>query len=82
MVHGERDRVRERDAKSYKIRPKLELAYGGKIMNAWAAFAMMALAAATGVALAIWLPNDCRVNRIFIGGAMLVAGCPQPGGHR
>ena len=51
-------------------------------MSAWTAFAMMALAAAAGVALTAWLPNDCRANRIVIGGAMLVAGCPQPGGYR
>ena len=58
------------------------MAYGGEYMSAWTAFAMMALAAAAGVALTAWLPNDCRANRIVIGGAMLVAGCPQPGGHR
>ena len=51
-------------------------------MSAWTAFAMMMLAAAAGVALAAWLPHDCRANRIDLGGAMLVAGCPAPGGHR
>ena len=51
-------------------------------MRMWAYITLMLAAAVAGVALAVWLPLDCRANRIVIGGAMLVAGCPQPGGHR